>query len=485
LKFIVLLVFEFYKLILKSMKKTDTTTRREFIAKTGIVSLGVAFGAQTMSAASYKRIIGANEKIRTGFIGIGNRGSQLLGLFMMEQDCEVAALCDIYEPYLLRDRSKVDLRYLQDLQGQVPKMGEKFSGRPVNYADYRKLLEDKSIDAVCIATPDHWHAIQTIEAVSAGKDVYVEKPLTATISEGRAMVNAQKTTNRVVAVGLNRRGNEAYQKLAKVISGGKIGKISVARAARVGNMFPNGIGKMKAEQPPKDFNWDMWLGPRAYRPYQYNIAPYKFRWWSDFSSQMGNWGVHYMDAIRWMMGEVAPASITAHGGKYVLDHDGDIPDTMQVTFEFASKAMISFSIYEATSGDLFPYGELELKGTKGTVYAGQDGYRIIPTTNGQFQKWDKFINKEEFNLPSSQLDDGSSASATSALIRNFLDCIKSRNNPLCPLEEGHRSTSFAHLANISLAVKQRLEWDSVNERFTNSEKANQMLSYEYRKPWKI
>ncbi|MCK4922658.1 MAG: Gfo/Idh/MocA family oxidoreductase, partial [Bacteroidales bacterium] len=371
------------------------------------------------------------------------------------------------------------------MPGKVPKMGEEFTNKPVYYDDYRDLLADKSIDAVCIATPDHWHAIQTIEAVKAGKDVYCEKPLTATISEGRAMVNAQKETNCVVAVGLNRRGNKGYQKLAKEISSGKIGKISVARAARINNLFPNGIGKLKAEKPPKDLNWDMWIGPRAFRPYQYNIAPYMFRWWSDYSSQMGNWGVHYMDAIRWMMGEVAPSAITAQGGKYVLEHDGDVPDTMQVTFEFASKAMISFNIFEASSGGGFQHGELELRGTKGTVYAEQDGYKIIPTSKGQFQTWDKHFEETEFSNPGSELADGSSANSTAALIRNFLDCVKSRETPLCPLEEGHRSTSFAHLANISLAVNQRLEWDAENERFTNSEKANQMLSYEYRKPWKI
>jgi predicted dehydrogenase len=325
----------------------------------------------------------------------------------------------------------------------------------------------------------------TIDAMKAGKDVYVEKPLTATIMEGRAMVNVQKDTNRVVAVGLNRRGNKAYQKLAKEISGGKIGKISVARAARISNMSPDGIGKLKPEQPPKDFNWDMWLGPRAYRPYQYNIAPYMFRWWSDYSSQMGNWGVHYMDAIRWMMGETAPVAITTHGGKFVLDHDGDIPDTMQVTFEFASKAIISFSIYEASGGDILPYGELELRGTKGNIYSSERGYRIVPSQSGQFQSWEKLVDAEEYVNPDKTLDDGSSSDSTSGVIRNFLDCIKTRQKTICTLEDGHRSTSFAHLANISLAVRQRLEWDSVNERFTNSEKANHLLSYEYRKPWKI
>jgi predicted dehydrogenase len=467
------------------MRSSNNTTRREFITKTGIVTVGVSLGAPTMTAASYSRILGANDKIRTGFIGIGNRGSQLLNLFMIQPDLEVAALCDIYEPYLMRDRSRVDPRYLKDRPGQVPKMGEQFPAKPAVYDDYRKLLENKDIDAVCIATPDHWHAIQTIDAMKAGKDVYVEKPLTATIKEGRAMVNVQETTNRVVVVGLNRRGNRVYQKLAKEIPAGKIGKISVARAARISNMFPNGIGKLKPEQAPKNFNWDMWLGPRAYRPYQYNIAPYMFRWWSDYSSQMGNWGVHYMDACRWLMGETAPVSVNAQGGKFVLDHDADIPDTMEVTFEFASGKMISFSIYEANGGGMFPFGELELRGTIGNLYSNEKGYRIIPSGAGQFQSWEKQVEEEEYKNPGQMIDDGSSPDSTSGLIRNFLDCIKTRQKPYCTLEDGHRSTSFAHLANISLAVKQRLEWDSVNERFTNSEKANQLLSYEYRKPWKI
>ena len=250
-------------------------------------------------------------------------------------------------------------------------------------------------------------------------------------------------------------------------------------------MYPNGIGKLRPENPPENFDWDMWLGPRAYRPYQYNIAPYMFRWWGDYSTQMGNWGVHYMDAIRWLMGETAPVAINAQGGKYVIDHDADIPDTMQVTFEFASGKIISFSIYEGSGGEMFPFGELELRGTKGNVYANERGYRIVPSRSGQFQTWDRQIEEEEFKNPSTMLEDGSAADSTSGLIRNFLDCIKSRNEPLCPLEEGHRSTSFAHLANISLKMQQRLEWDSVNERFTNSEKANELLHYNYRAPWKL
>ena len=464
------------------MKKT---TRREFITKSSAAVAGVSVGLNALSSVQKSRIFGANDKIRVGFIGVGNRGSQLLNMFMKNSDCEVAALCDVYEPYTSRDRSKVDPRYLETRNGQVPQMGEKFPVPPKIYNDYRKLLDDKDIDAVCIATPDHWHALITIQAIQAGKDVYVEKPLTATIYEGRKMVETQASSKQVVAVGLNRRGSVVYQKLAKEIPAGKIGKVSVASASRISNMYPNGIGKLNPEAPPKDLNWDMWLGPRKVRPYQYNIAPYMFRWWSDFSSQMGNWGVHYMDAIRWMLGETAPSAISANGGKFVLDHDADIPDTMQVCFEFASGVIINFSIFEASGGSVFPYGELELRGTKGNLYANEKGYQIVPSKKGQFQDWNSLIEEEEFSNPNRNLVDSSSTDSTSGLIRNFLDCIKSRKEPLCPLEEGHRSTSFAHLANIALATKERLQWDAEREKFTNSDAANQLLHYEYRKPWKL
>ncbi|MGV8138867.1 MAG: Gfo/Idh/MocA family protein [Mangrovibacterium sp.] len=459
--------------------------RRKFLKSTAALTAGLTTVTGAFALPGSSRIIGANDKIRIGFIGVGNRGSELLGLFMQQPDCEVAALCDVYEPYLQRDRSKVDERWLSELTDKIPKMGEKFEKKPKLYTDFRKLLDDKDIDAVCIATPDHWHAYITIAAIKAGKDVYCEKPLTNTLREGREMVTAQAASKQVVAVGINRRGNVAYQNLAKEIHAGKIGQITVGRATHINDMFPKGIGKMHPEQPPKDFNWDMWLGPRAFRPYQYNIAPYKFRWWSDFSSQMGNWGVHHLDALRWMMEETAPVFISAHGGKYVLDHDGDIDDTAFVTFEFASGKIISYSIMEATGGSMFPYGELELRGTKGIAYAYEGGYRINPASAGQFQSWNKHFEEEAFDNKLKLLGDASSADSTTGLIRNFLDCVKSRQIPLCPLEEGHRSTSFAHLANIALATKERLQWDAKNEQFVNSKKANEMLGYEYRSPWKI
>jgi len=466
----------------------DKQTRREFLKNTAVLTAGLTAGAvsvNTFAAPASGSVLGANDKIRLGFIGIGNRGSQLMSLFMNHPDCEVAALCDIYEPYLLRNRNEVDPRYIMDLGGSIPRMGEKFPKKPTLYKDWRKLIEDKSIDAVVIATPDHWHALQTIAAIQAGKDVYVEKPLTITILEGRKMVEAQAASKQVVAVGLNRRGNAIYQKLSKEIPEGKIGKVTVARAFRTSNLFPDGIGTMNPETPPANFDWDAWLGPRAFRPYQYNIAPYKFRWWSDYSSQMGNWGVHFMDVIRWMLGEKAPVAISAHGGKYAVKHDGDIPDTMEVTYEFASGAIATFSIFEASGGNLFEQGEVELRGTKGTLYASERGYKIIPTRPGQFQTWKELTQAEEGSQADVLLSDGSSGGSTGILVRNFLDCVKSRQTPLCTLEEGHRSTCFAHLGNIALAVKERLQWDPEKELFTNSAKANELLHYRYRNQWNM
>ena len=464
--------------------KNDPRKRRQFIKKTSVIASGLAFTPEMFNAVPLKYKTGTRQdKIKVGFIGIGNRGSQLLHSFMGNPDVMVTALSDVYEPYLTRDFSKVHEKY--KAMGRVPSMGENFGKNVKTYPDYRNLLEDKQVDAVCIATPDHWHAIQAIQAIQAGKDVYVEKPLSITLKEGREMVNAQKGSGKVVTVGLNRRGSPVYRKMAEAVRAGKLGKITIARALRISNMTPDGIGSYPDEAPPADFNWDMWLGPRAFRPYRYNIAPYKFRWWSDYSSQMGNWGVHYMDAIRWMMGETAPASVSAHGGKYVLKHDGDIPDTMEVLFEFSSGAIVKFSIHEACGGGDIPFGEIELKGTKGNLGISERGYTVLPSEAGQFQDWEERIEEESYDIRSdSQASAILSEDPAARLIRNFLDCVKSRHETWCPLEEGHRSTSFAHLANIALRVKKRLDWDPVNEKFTNEPKANEYLQYEYRDAWK-
>jgi predicted dehydrogenase len=464
--------------------KSNPISRREFIARSGMATAGTTLGVSALPARELVQN-SARQKIRVGFIGLGNRGSQLLNLFMKNPAVEIAALCDVYEPYTSRDRSRVHQRYL-DL-GKVPRMGEGFGPEVQRYSDFRKMLEEKDIDAVCIATPDHWHAIQAVQAMEAGKDVYVEKPLTITLKEGRAMVEAQKRTGRVCAVGLNRRGASVYQALSKEVPEGLIGKVSTARAFRISNMYPDGIGRMKPEPPPPGLDWDMWLGPRAHREYQFNMAPYSFRWWSDYSSQMGNWGVHYMDVIRWLMGETAPVAVTAHGGNYAVNDDRAIPDTMEVLFEFESGAIVQFSIHEASSGGGIPGGEIELNGSKGTLLASQDGYRVLPARPGQFQTWEKLVEERSVELKGEQShgDLQIRENSTANLVNDFINCIQTGKKPLCTLEDGHRSTSFAHLANIALAMNQRLEWDPVAERITNSDQANDLLHYTYREPWTL
>jgi predicted dehydrogenase len=411
-----------------------------------------------------------------GFIGVGNRGDQLLDAFALQPDVEIAALCDVYEPYARRDPGAIHPRFRS--MGRIPRMRARVAASVPRERDFRRLLDRKDIDAVCIATPDHWHAAQAILALEAGKDAYVEKPLTITLVEGRRMVDAQKRTGRVVQVGLNRRASVAYQKLLPLIRGGLIGKVTMARAYRVSDMYPNGIGRLKPEDPPPGLDWDLWLGPRALRPYQYNVAPYQFRWWKEYSSQMGNWGVHYMDVIRWLIGERAPFAVSAHGGHFAVDDDRTIPDTMEATFELPGGALVVFGIYEAGGGDPIAGGEIELVGTKGTLVASEAGWAVRPSRPGQFQSWKTLSEPREEK-------EASDEDSTERLVRNFVDCVKSRGTPWCPLEEGHRSTCFAHLANIALETRSRIEWDADRELAKGNAAANALLHYEYRKPWTL
>ena len=429
-------------------------TRRTFIG-TGAAALGAA-----ASRSARGQETSANDKVRLGFIGVGNRGGQLLDAFLEQPDMEVVAICDVFQPHLDKTKGKL-------------------GGNVDTYTDFRKLIERDDVDAVVIATPDHWHAIQTVNACDAGKDVYVEKPLSITIHEGRRMVEAARRNTRVVQVGTHRRSSPLYHRLADIVQSGTIGHVTVARCYRLSNMYPSGIGKLPASDPPADLDWDMWLGPRPLRPYQDNICPYNFRWWHLYSSQMGNWGVHYLDAIRWMTGELAPASICAMGGRFVVDDDRTIPDTLEANFQFASGRLAIFGQYEASGAPAMRKGEVELRGTLGTVYASGPSFEIVPERGGQFQ------DSEPRMEPMTDEEPGSNAALTAMHARNFLDCVKSREKPNADVEIGHRSTSFSLLANISLATQIRLEWDAENEVITNNKEANDLLHYEYRKPWTL
>lgn len=430
---------------------TDTMSRRGFICNSTLA-------AASASAVLARRAHGANERIRVGVIGPANRGGQLMDAIKPHEDAEIVALCDV-------DR-RAFARWREDYPGARL------------YGDYRQMLDQNDIDAVVIASPDHWHALQTVHACEAGKDVFVEKPLSMTIHEGRRMVAAARRTNRIVQVGLQRRASKMYAELAELVQGGGIGKVTTAHCYRVSNMSPAGIGRAQTSNPPPELDWDLWLGPRAMRPYQDNITPYMFRWWKEYSSQIANWGVHYFDLIRWLLGEQAPMAVSAHGGQYAVDDDRTIPDTMHAVFELPSGCLMTFGQYEASGNTPFPRpAEIELRGTEGTLYARGSRYQIVPERGGQFQD-----NKPRMEAVEESVADGD---VTVAIMRDFFDCIKSRHMPRCDVEEGHRSTVFALLANIAMDARSYLEWDAEAERITNNDAANELLHYEYRPPWEL
>jgi len=415
--------------------------------------------AAGLTALQAGKVWGANERIRLGFIGLANRGGQLLTAFLPHADMEIVALCDV-------------------AQTTLDAAHQRLEGRPDTYQDFRRILERKDVDAVVIATPDHWHALQTIHACAAGKDVYVEKPVSLTVVEGRQMVEAARRHDRIVQVGMQRRSSQLYAQAVQMVQSGTIGKVTVTRSYHRSNMFPLGIGKAAPGAPPADFDWDMWLGPRPSRPFQDTIAPYKFRWWTEYCSQISNNGVHSLDMTRWIMNELAPTSICCMGGKYALEDDRTEPDTSQSIYEFPTGWLSLFGMYEANGNPTTARGGfVELRGTQGTLYVSDQTIEIVPERGGQFQ--DPAYRMEPVQLT------GTDGDLTTQHARNFLDCMRSRATPNADIEEGHRSTTMSLLSKISLAVRQRLEWDPQREQITNHPDANHLLHYEYRKPWSL
>ena len=430
--------------------------------------------AKAAAALSYSRILGANGRIQMGFIGLGNRGDQVHDGFLEYADSQTVAICDLRDDYL--DFAAAKSR-----------------GTPARYKDYKKLLENKDVDAVAIASPDHWHALMFIDACRAGKDVYVEKPLSLTVSEGRRMVEVAAETKRVVQVGIQRRSSKFLQEAVDYIKTGALGKVSVARGFHVQNEAPNGIGNAPDSAAPSPEMWDQWLGPAPKVPYNPNRSFYNFRWFYDYSGgQITNFGVHYMDMLRWALGLQTPRAVVAIGGKYGVNDNREIPDTCEVHWDFGHMLM-GFVQYNANAAPATVRGaEMEIRGTLGTLYIYSNRWEVVPerTTEmlfGTRTPVDRASEKAYTPSKKATLEAKvvNGTTSTPPHCRNFIDCVKSRARTNCPIEEGHTSTANTVIAHIALRTRSFLEWDGKAERFTNSETANRLLSYKYRAPYKL
>ncbi|HUJ23310.1 MAG TPA: Gfo/Idh/MocA family oxidoreductase [Bryobacteraceae bacterium] len=448
-------------------------SRREFARSAGLAT-----------ALGYSRILGANDRVRLGYIGLGNRGDQVHDAFLEHGDCETTAVCDLRQDYM-------DFAV------------KKSRATPKKYREYKELLEDKNVDAVVIATPDHWHALMFIDACNAGKDVYVEKPLSLTVVEGRKMVETAARTRRVSQVGTNRRSWKSYMEAAEFVRSGGLGHVTVARCFHIRNEWPNGLGPAPDAPAPNEWEWDHWLGPAPKVPYNPNRTYYNFRWFYDYSGgQVTNFGVHYLDVIRWCLGQDSPRAVTALGGKYAGIHDNrEIPDTLQVLWQFDGPTLVVFEQYNANAapGNLRD-SEMELRGTKGTLYIRYADWEVIPEkVSDGFEGYDRArgygnpLNREGGGLFEAGLKPamqpmsrkGPAAYDTTSHARNFLDCVKSRGKCNADVLTGHLSTSAALIGNIAHKTGTHLQWDAAAERFTNSEHANQFLDYRYRAPYRL
>ena len=474
-----------------------------------------------VSAASYNRILGANNRVGIGFIGFGLIGKQHVAGFKTYDDVEILGLSEVYRP-----RLEEGLAYI---------------GNPncKGYADFRKMFEDKNIQGVVVATPDHWHALMTILACAAGKDVYVEKPLTLAIDEGKWMLQAEQKYNRIVVVGTQRRHNRAVLEARKTVESGILGKIHMARLGSTRNIYP-GFGKTPVENPPPELDYDMWLGPAPKKPYQAHRALYHFRWFWDYSGgQMTNLGAHSIDQLQYVMNAKGPVLVASTGGRFVLEDDGETPDVQDAWFLYPPSPaapngwVLAFTMREAnayrdTTGGV-------IMGTKGNLLFGSnqvvtemrgDPVSQIPRFLGHPVGGPVYTNTPSVPWIEGALTappagrggagasegrgggEGATAQGQAARgaagrgagsgappnfpgeaamylnHRDFINSIRTRQKPLCDLLGGHRVSITCNLANMSLRLGGRaIRWDPDKEQVIGDKEAAAMCTPRYRAPW--
>jgi predicted dehydrogenase len=430
-----------------------------------------AIGALT--AASYGRILGANDRVQVGFVGYGLIGGQHVYDFKNQKDTDLAAMCDVYQPRLEQGVAAT---------GQTAKP----------YKDFRKMLENKDLQAIVVCTPDHWHALITMMACAAGKDVYVEKPLTLFMKEGRWMCDVAAKHKSVVQVGTQQRSGTSYLKAKQLLNAGYIGDIMSMRSASYRNIMP-GFGSPADGTAPSEFDYEMWLGPAPKRPYNKERGLYHFRWFWDYSGgQMTNLGAHEIDIMQWVMGVKGPTAVSSSGGRFALKDIGETPDTQDALFEYPGFTA-GYSFREASGGRRAGTG-LEFFGTKGSMTVSRAGFEVFPDMKSNPANSIPVFKGHPVGGP--ERDDikpepwikaikepGSSDQQFDSHVRNFLDCVKSRQQPVSNLEGGHRTTTTTHLANISLRTGRKLKWDSEKEEIVGDKEAAAMLERPYRAPW--
>ncbi len=437
-------------------------SRRSFLHRSGLASAGLVMtGWPTITAGMLQRTP-PSDQINVGLIGCRGRGFRVLQRHLAAGGVTCLGLCDV-DGKVLRDRAAD----LAKAHGTSPKQ----------YKDFRKMLEDKDIDAVIIGTPDHWHCLQTVMACQAGKDVYVEKPLANSIAECQLIEQAEQRYGRVVQVGQQQRSADVWNEVMDFMKAGKLGRI---HKSNIWANFNYGVGPSTVpdEQPPEDLDFDMWLGPAPERSFNRSRLHGSWRhFWHYGGGLMTDWGVHLIDMSLWVKDITQPPTeVLAYGSKL------DRPDLAKETYD-AMSVIFPFDDYviqwESNAGkQVGPYDRLygiAFLGEKGTLVVDRSGWQVIP-------EWDNA--KKAHKIEAHEATDYKGG--TDNHVRNFLDCIKSRETPSCPASLGSNVALYTHMANIAVrSGSHRLAWDRTKNRFIKDKQANQFIQPAYRKPWKM
>lgn len=412
------------------------------------------------------RIRGANDRVTVGHIGLGAMGSSNLGhALKLANDVEPVAVCDVYEPALTKAVAAAAK-----------------AGRTVRAVrDFREILADKSIDAVCISTPDHWHAYMTIEACKQGKDVFVEKPSSVYVEEGRKMVQAARKYKRVVQAGTMQRSGGYFKKAAEIVQSGVLGDVTFCRTWQSGLVRKERWGKPADGPVPDGLDWDMWLGPAPKVPFNRNrwgvgVTTYPtFRYFWDYAGgAMTDWGVHLIDPVHQCFGEPMPTSISAMGDKLYVDDNAETPDTMMATFCYPKFVLT----YESRTANPMPL--LGPSGGNGTAIHGTDATLIVRRQGCYVIPNDKSSKVAPLTLEK----DAELAAMNVPHWQNFIDCIRTRQKPTSDIETCVRSSTACILANLSMRHQTWLDWDEQNWTVKQNH-VKPFLKAKYRSPWKL